>query len=282
MVNKSFSIYSSKGEAITDTHDRLILEVGKTHIACINANEHKKTISAFELFNFTENEAADFSRLFAAISSDSKLLNNSYPATIVFINNEWSLMVPVFKFNTEIAADYLNIVYGEDFLSAIHFEHIPVEPGMINVYRVSENLLKILQNNFAKVTLRHTYSNIIKTIVSDIYEYPSQCIYIQFYNTFLIVTVVKDEKLHLIQSFMYETPEDILYYLLNITERFELNREKIILEISGMIDLHFTLYRDLITYFKHVEVQNVQTTRLLIDIKEYPLHYFTPFFNLAL
>ena len=282
MPNKSFSIYSQKEEATTDMYDRLFLEIGKTHIACINTNEHKKVISAFELFNYNESEAADFSKLIGAISLESKLLTRSYPATVVFINNESSLLVPIFKFSAEIAADYLNIMFGEDTLSATHFEHLPIEPGMMNVYRVSENLLKVLHQNFTKVTFRHTYSNIVKTIVSDILSYPSECVYIQFYNTFLIVTVAKDEKLQLIQSFTYEAPEDVLYYLLSITEQFALDREKLILEISGMIDLHYVLYRYLITYFRHVEVQNVHTSKLLIDIKEYPLHYFTPFFNLAL
>ncbi len=282
MSNKSFSIYSSPEGAIADIHDKLLLEVGKTYIACIDTNEHKKTISAFELFSFTENEAADFPKLFSAISSESKLLDKSYPATQVFINNELSLLVPVFKFNTEIAADYLNVIFGEDSFSAMHIDHLPIEPGMMNVYRAPQSLLNFLQLNFKKVTFRHTYSNIIKTIVSDILAYPSECIYIQFYNTFLIVTVAKDEKLQLIQSFMYEAPEDVLYYLLDITERFELNRERLILEISGMIDLHFTLYRNLITYFKNVEVQKVHAPKLLLDIKEFPLHYFTPFFNLAL
>lgn len=282
MPNKSFSIYSPDEDTVSDVHDRLLLEVGKNHIACIDTNEHKKTISAFELFNFTENEAADFSKLFEVVFSDSKILTKSYPATVVFINNELSLLIPIFKFNTDIAADYLNVIFGEDFFSAIHFEHLPIEPGMMNAYRVSDTLSDILNNKFTKVSFRHTYSNIVKTIVSDILSYPSECIYIQFYNTFLIVTVAKDEKLQLIQSFIYEAPEDVLYHLLNITERFALNRERLILEISGMIDLHYTLYRDLIAYFRHVEVQNVHTTKLLPDIKEYPLHYFTPFFNLAL
>lgn len=282
MANKSFSIYRAKEDTAADLDDRLVLEVGKTHIACLTKKEHKKTISAFELFSFTENESTDFSKLFKAISADSKLLTKPYPAAQVFINNDTSLMVPIFKFNTDIASAYLDLIFGDDPFSKIQFEHLPIEPGMMNVYRVREDLLNILQQNLPKVTFKHTWSNVIKTIVSDIYEFPSECIYIQFYNTSLIATVVKDEKLHLIQSYTYGSPDDILYYLLNIAEQFRLNREGIILEISGMIDLHFTLYRDLITYFRHVEVQNVHNSKLLIDIKEYPLHYFTPFFNLAL
>jgi hypothetical protein len=153
---------------------------------------------------------------------------------------------------------------------------------MMNVYRVPEELMTILLQNLTEVTFQHTYSNIVKLAASNISAFPSECIYIQFYNTFIIVTVIKNGKLQIIQSFIHETTEDVLYNLLNISRRFELNIDDLSIQISGMIDLDFTLYKELITYFRHVEVQNVNKSGLLLDIKEYPLHYFTPFFNLSL
>ncbi|HEX8277631.1 MAG TPA: DUF3822 family protein, partial [Segetibacter sp.] len=251
------------------------------HIACIKKKGNKR-ISAFELFNFTENEAADFTSLFKTISADSKLFNKAYSATQVFINNESSMLVPVFNFNTEIAADYLNVIFGEDPFSKVQFEHLPIEPGMMNVFRVPEELTTVLQHNLTQVTFEHTYSNVVKIVASDISAFPSGCIYIQFYNTSIIVTVVKNGKLQIIQSFIYETEEDVIYYLLNLTRLFELNTVDLSIQISGLIDLDLTLYKELIAYFKHVEVQNVNKSALLLDIKEHPLHYFTPFFNLSL
>ncbi|HEX8675808.1 MAG TPA: DUF3822 family protein, partial [Segetibacter sp.] len=159
---------------------------------------------------------------------------------------------------------------------------LPIEPGIVNLYRVSEDLMTILLHSLTKVTFHHTYSNIVKLAASNISAFPAECIYIQFYNTFIIVTVIKNGKLQIIQSFIYETTEDVLYNLLNISMRFELNVDDLSIQISGMIDLDFTLYKELIAYFRHVEVQNVNKSGLLLDIKEYPLHYFTPFFNLSL
>jgi hypothetical protein len=282
MPNKSFSIYNSEEDSVVDADDCLVLEIGRNHVACIKKKVHKKIISDFELFSFTENEAGSLQKLFKSISFESKLLTKEYPATDVFINNELSVLVPVFNFNTTIARDYLNIVFGEDESYKIQFDHLPVEPGMMNAYRVPEDLLSTLHQTLTNTRLKHTYSNIVKTVVSNISSFPSECIYIQFYNTFIIVVVIKEEKLCIIQSFVYETPEDVLYNLLNITERFELDNNGLTVQISGMIDLNYTLYRDLITYFRHVEVQNVVSSSLHLDVKDYPLHYFTPFFNLAL
>ena len=42
MPSKSFSIYSSELDAIADIDDRLVLEVGKTHIACIKKKATKE------------------------------------------------------------------------------------------------------------------------------------------------------------------------------------------------------------------------------------------------
>lgn len=281
MPNKSFSIYRSKESAVADPTDELVLEVAKTHVACIS-KKRNSIISAFELFNYTESEAVDFSKLFSTISADSMLLDKSYATTKVFINNELNVLVPIFKFDQEIASDYLEIMFGEDADYKMQFEHLPIEPGIINVYRIGEQVLNVLEANLANVTFKHTCSNIIKTVISDISVFPAEFIYVQFYNTFIILTVLKDGKLQLIQSFVYEAPEDVLYYLLNITQQFKLSSENLVLQISGMIDLNFTLYRDLITYYAKVEVQNVDTLKSLPEIKEYPLHYFTPFFNLAL
>lgn len=282
MANKSFSIYNEQENDLEDPDNRLIMEVGKNHLAFIKKKEHKKVITAFELFNFTDKEAADLSKLFTVISLESKLFNKSFSGLHVFINHELSILVPVFKFNIEIAAHYLNVIFGEDQFSKIQYEHLPVEPGMMNVYRVSDDLLKTLNGSFKNITLKHTYSNIVKTVLSDIFSFPPECIYIQFYNTFIIVAVIKYEELQMVQTFIYEAPEDVLYSLLNLVERFELNRNSLIVQISGMIDLNYTLYRDLITYFRHVEVHNVHASSLNIDINEFPLHYFTPFFNLAI
>lgn len=280
MPNKSFSIYNPENSA-ADTAESLVLEVAKTHLACVVRSKNRH-VSAFELFSYTENEAANFPALFTAIVANSKILDKSFSSSEIFINTEFSLLVPIFHFNREIAPDYLDVIFGEDAGSQIQFEHLPAEPGMINVYRIEEQRLNVLSANFQNITFKNTWSNIIKTVVSDTFSLPAQFVYAQFYNTFIIVTVVRDGKLQLIQSLEYEVPEDVLYNLLNISERFELNNHHLTLQISGMIDLNFTMYRELITYFRNVEVWNTKTTKVDADIKEFPLHYFTPFFNLAL
>ncbi|MCW3106286.1 MAG: hypothetical protein JWQ09_792 [Segetibacter sp.] len=283
MPNKSFSIYNSDDFTVEEG-DQLVVEIATSHLACVvtKEKENKRAITAYELFSFNEDEAANFSILFQNISAESKILNKRLSSSSIYFNNEVCIPVPIFKFNKEISEEYLNVVFGEDPFSKIQFEHLPIEPGIMNVFRINEDRFNYLNENFGKVTYHHTYSNIIRRVAYKSFVYPSEFISIQFYNTFMIVIVLKEGNFHLIQSFTYETPEDVLYYLLNITQQLELFSEKLTLQISGMIDLDFQLYRELIKYFKNVMVQNVKSSGLSLNINEHPLHYFTPYFNLAL
>ncbi|MDB5246552.1 MAG: hypothetical protein JWQ40_946 [Segetibacter sp.] len=282
MPNKSFSFYPSTQESSVDTFDELVIELGKSFIAVMLVKGSKKSVAAFELFTFDEEETTDFKKLFSEVLLSSKVLeNHSLPAK-VYINNNVTLLVPVFKFNKEIAADYLDVVFGEDRLSAIQFEHIPVEPGMMNVYRIAEDWFTVLNTYFPKTSFKHSWSNTIRTLTDASNDFPGAFISVQFYNTSITVVAMKDKQLHLIQSFVYENPEDVLYYLLNITERLELDGDQLQLQISGMIDLDFKLYRELVKYFKNVTVENTDRSKVLPDTGEHPLHYFTPFFNLAI
>lgn len=281
MPNKSFSIYSSDDLTVED-NGQLVIEIAKSHMAFIVRKENKRSIAACEIFTFNEDEGYNLNELFANVSLQSKLISTQTPSASIYINNELCIPVPIFKFNKEIAAEYLNAVFGEDHFSKIQFEHLPVEPGIMNVYRVNEDHFSFLNQQFKKVSFHHVYSNIIRRLANITSGLPAQLITIQFYSTFMIVVVMKDGNLHLIQSFVYETPEDVLYYLLNITNQFQLYDASLTLQISGMIGLDFKLYRELITYFKEVIVENVNESDLLLNTGEHQLHYFTPFFNLAL
>jgi hypothetical protein len=281
MPNKSFSIYSADDFTV-DEGDQLVIEIAKTHIACLARKGNKKLITGCELFDFSEEEGQDLETLLGKVTQQSKIINTNFASINVFINNQFCIPVPIFKFNREIALEYLNLAFGTDFYAAIQFEHLPVEPGIMNVYRVDRGWYDVLRRQFRKSNIRHTYSTIIRTHLNKKETLSEEFLTVHFYNAFIIVVVLKYGVLHLIQTFAYETPEDVLYHLLNVSTQFGLYKETVTVQISGMIDKHFVLYRELITYFKKVKVEYVDEGHLLLNTGDYPLHYFTPYLNLAL
>ncbi|HEX8357189.1 MAG TPA: DUF3822 family protein [Segetibacter sp.] len=281
MPNKTFSIYSSKEHLQGEAGSQLLVEVGRQHLALLLLQQNLKIVEAFELFNFGADELRDFALLFASISKSSVLLGKSYYKAEVFFNNEVSLLVPIFKFNKEIAADYLNVVFGEDPTSQILFEHLPLESGMMNTFRVDTACHQVLTTALPNATFRHSWSKIIRLLEARSTTSAAELITVFFYEKRMTVVVSKDQKLHLIQSLIYATAEDVTYHLLNIKERLQLGAG-LTIQVSGIINKDEDIYRQLTEYFEHVTIANADTTNVALDISQHPSHYFTPFFNLAL
>jgi len=280
MVNKSFSIYSEEADLKSGAEQQVIVEVGKSHLVSFTYDTNNATVTAFESFDFKEENSKDFQKLFATILTQSKVLSGNVQSVKVFINNEFCLPVPTFKFNKDIATDYLNIAFGSTHSTVVKYDHLAITPDIINIYKVAEDCHNTLTKYFSKISFQHTYSSIIRHVTALTAHSPG-VLSVFFYNTHINVVVMKEEKFCLVQSIEYETGEDVVYFLLNLAERLGLNKDQLTVMVTGMINLDFTLYRELIKYFNNVQVDNSIPIKTAFTINDYPSHYFNPFFKLA-
>jgi hypothetical protein len=281
MSTKAFGIYTSGTEISIKNDDELVIEISSSHFACMVKSGAKNLISAFELFTYSPNETLDFENLFSGILVPSELLNKSYLNTIVYINNESALPVPAARFNKEIATDYLNIIFGEDTGTQKQYEHVSIEPDLMNVFRIPEDWLATLHHHLAMGEVHHSYTKIIKGAFENALDTSSPVIKVQFYPSHVVAVLLKGRLLQFIQSFIHQSTDDLLYYLLNITQRFDLHTSDLTLHVSGIINLQADVYGQLKKYFRNTIVEDPDLNTLLIDIGHHPRHYFTPFFNLS-
>jgi len=279
MSTMAFGIYSSEGNKAITNNDSLIIEIGYSHFACL-VKGSDKMIAAFELYTFNKEEMLDFKNLFSEVLAKSELLNKTYADTKLYINNEFALPVPSSKFDKEITHDYLNVVFGEDESSIQQFDEVSVEPGLMNAFRFPQEWLNVVHQYIKPVSIQHSYTPIIRSLITTASDV--SVIEVQFYPAYIIAVVMKEGTLQLIQTFMYQSAEDILYYLLSISQQLNINTPDLTIYASGMIDLQSALHSQLVKYFKNIVVQDVDKSQSGIDISKYPPHYFTPFFNLAL
>ena len=99
----------------------------------------------------------------------------------------------------------------------------------------------------------------------------------------MLVVLIKDGKLFLIQSYTYQTADDVLYYLLNIAEQFQLSITETQVEVSGILDTKSHEFDYVEKLFKQISFSDLKEDNLFRNyIGEYPPHYFTPFINLTL
>jgi hypothetical protein len=279
MLNKSFSFYGSSGSYDASDAAQLVVEVGRNHLACMVRSSGDVHITAFELYTFSEEDTTDFDGLIANVVNSSGILNKTFTGTNIYINNECAVLVPLSKFSKDIANDYMRLAFGEDASSIAFYDQVKFGTGVMNVYRVPQHWIDVLAKNLSNAVVKHSYSKILDTIAAG--TITNEAIYAQFYSSYIIVCCYKDGLLSLVQSYEYQSPEDVLYDLLNISRQLSFTGTDLTLHVSGMIDLKSTLYDELRKYFENVEVDVMDESLLAVDVHEHPAHYFTPFFKLA-
>jgi hypothetical protein len=98
-----------------------------------------------------------------------------------------------------------------------------------------------------------------------------------------LVAVFKDKAIQILQSYNYQTPDDVSYYLLSICNRFQISQEKVVLIVSGLLDEQSRLYQELLKYFLHVQWDRLPDgVRLDSVFSQFPSHYFSPLLKMAL
>ena len=93
----------------------------------------------------------------------------------------------------------------------------------------------------------------------------------------------ENKKLLLINSFSWQTNEDILYYTLFVCEQLELNPEKFTLTITGEIEKGSVLYQLLSNYVLDINIPlNPSSFSPTLTIGDSPFHHHVILYNLAL
>lgn len=276
MAKKIFDIHST---LVIVSADELLVEIANSHIACLVKSHTNHQIAAVEIFELDAEQ--DWEDAFYEVRTQSKILDRSYTSSKVFINMQEAVLIPVHKFNRELAADCLELIHGKNNTGILQTDLLTPEPNIAISFRVPAELAEMVNRNMLIFTYSHTYSSVIKHLLSIPNE--SGLIVVQFYNSKIIVAIAKQDRLQIVQTFAYTTPEDVIYFLLNSCQQFNIASENVAIEISGMIDIESLLYVEIKKYFQHLTIANVPDVLMAANsLDDYPKHYFTPFYNLAL
>lgn len=281
MVHKRISIYGELGVQSPFNNDQLLLEVSNTHMALLVKLAGKNHAVALEIFDF-DSSVNSWYDIFYHVRLDSKVLDRSYNDTRVYFNLDEALIIPLDKFSANASDAYLTTIYGDNINHVVKYDNINAEPELINLFRIKKDLNDMVNSNLMMVTPRHLYSKLLE----DVFSNPAKIakgnfLKIQFYYHQMLIVLMKDGQLQLIQSYSFQTADDVLYYLLNITQQFGLSPQEIQVEISGLIDIKSQKFEYIQKVFSKISFDTISNENFFRNyIGEYPLHYFSPFLNL--
>lgn len=272
MVQKTFAIHTGlNGTA------RLYMEVGVSQLACWSKDLQTNEVQAFELFEFDPDKAlGNFAEVFRLVKLHSKVLDANYAATTIIWENEECLLVPEKYAYRVPAGDYLDLVYGHA-PGAITAQQ-PVAAANA-VFRAPKSWKDELDKHFPYAKYTHKFQGIFTgNHNGDI----SDGVRVLFYRGHFFLVLYREGRLQLIRRFDYQTPEDVVYHILNTFEQYELLPTETDVYISGLIDLRSALYTELYKYLHNVKIEEYGNEQFHTEaFSEYPYHYFLPFFKTA-
>lgn len=283
MIKPSFDITSSQTNASEWEQGILVLEVSPTFLGCVWYNQTKQKVLGLRHYNIEELGGRSSFDLMEEILTEDDLINSHVSKVVMVYNFIESSLVPEAHFQPDYNRPVLDLMFGDARKGLVLSEKIDLLP-IYNVYRVPAEVHKLFQQKFASSSYWH-YNTLQLAFFQVEQDSPADMLRIRvvFYADRFIVGAFRKGELLILQSFIFQTPEDVSYYLLSVLNAHDVRQDEVILKISGLIDEDSILYTELLKYFEHLVWDALPGT---IDpseiLKEYPGHYFSPLVRMAL
>ncbi|MET0243982.1 MAG: DUF3822 family protein [Flavitalea sp.] len=283
MIRPSFNIVPENANAEEWEQSIMVLEVSPNFLGCVWYNQPKQKLLGLRHYNIEELGGRTCREIMTDILRDDELLNVKVAKVIMVYNYSECSIVPEQHFEPSYNRPMLNMMYGDAEKSLVLSEKIDVLP-VYNVYRIPPEIHKLFQGKYTSSSYWHYY-----TLQLSFYQVERDSpadmprIRVVFYADKFMIGAFRDGEILILQSFIYQTPEDVSYYLLSVLNAHDIKPEDVILKISGLIDEDSILYAELVKYFQHLVWDALPQT---IDpagiLKEFPPHYFSPLVRMAL
>jgi hypothetical protein len=266
MLQKTYSIYSD------DLNDvQLFVETGKNHIACWCKKQNDDKIRAFEFFLCDAYNPENLEELFDNTRLYSRLLTMPVAQTHFFWNNTEVLCLPKEQIDEDFLKANFDLVFGNAVDSKIFSS--PAEQCVV-AWRLDNRLQHTAQQCFRGAAFNHQYLPLLSSMKSE-----DNVLYLFFYPHYFTVTALKANKLQFIQTVNYNTPEDVLYFVLNVCKQYDFEKTVNIF-CGGYIEERSKLYEVLYQYLEGLQLIKPDTSVFTSDeFKEYASHYFLPYIN---
>lgn len=257
--------------------DQLVLVLSHDELVCMKALPGQR-VHAFELFRLPQGETG-WEQYFQQLLSESQLLNTANRHTHCWFNLPEALLVPADRCTGVAAEDYLNLVYGEAEKQDIRQED--TGRGITIAYRIPRSLHEMIQHHSVLYQPHHIYSSLVKELPEQ-NEHAEHHLKVQVFHSHIIAVVWKEGALQLVQSYRFNTQNDILYHIAHLASQFIFDAAISQLSISGYIENGNELHQHLQPLFGLISFDTEETQGIFQTITDQPLHYYTAYQKLIL
>jgi hypothetical protein len=260
---------------------QLLMEVGDKTFSYVVYNKQQQQVQGFRQYALDFIPGKTALEALQDIFTADDLLQNRFREAFIVYNYSDSNLLPEKHFHIELNKPVTELVYGNAKKGLLLNEKV-AGWNLYNVYRIPREVHSLLQKKFAAGKYWHYYTLLLSvTKPEEVAE--GNVIRVVVSAEQFVAAVFKQGKLQLLQTYAYQTPEDVSYHLLSICQHFSLNQEELVLNISGLIDEQSNLYQELLKYFLQLQWESLPgSVHLQESFRQFPQHYFLPTLKMAL
>ena len=260
---------------------RLLVEVSPTAFTYVLLNQRNMSPLVVKYFQLEPGKDHPLAETLREIMEGDPLLRRPVKETLLVYNFPESSLIPEPVFTMDTNREIIDTLHGNLQKGLILTEKIPWWE-LFNVYRISQELHHLLQQNFSAGKYWHYYSLMLKSFKMFDSTESVDSIKVIFYSDKMVALVIRDGKVHLVQTFLYHDAKDVAYYLLNICQQFRLDQDSVRLLVGGLIDKQSSLSTELHKYFLRIDFEGIdESIKVTDELKELPLHYFSSILKMA-
>lgn len=253
----------------------LICEAGSDGFSYVIKNEESNEFVALAVYHFSSHYASENSSpVLKEIFKNENLLSEHFKKVFIIYSYPESVLIPFEMYDSQKNSSILNMIHGDFTENDAEQSDVIVDIKAYNVYRIPSQLKNEIESQFPSAECLHQYSALAKNLSAD-----GNRLSVIFYPNKIVLSLRKDGKLLLVNSFLYKTAEDVSYILLNASQQFEM--ENVMVEASGLVEENSGLYKEIYKYFEHVSFATMPAGINMPDgVAIYPPHFFSHFFTI--
>jgi hypothetical protein len=232
-----------------------------------------------------EKEFDDFSKASQLLSGQLKWLSNPFNKIRVVINQGKSTLVPDALFNEKEQQQIFefNVAGGPFPANQLRNDHLK-SLNAHSIYHVRGPMGDILGSHFSDAEVFHHSTSVIQALFMKYMNRENKnALFVNSGASRIDMMRIVDKKLEYYNSFIYNTAEDYMYYLIFVVEQLNLNPETLELVMMGEIEKHSKLSELAHKYIRNIKfLARNEDFRYSFVFDQLPDHYYFNLLNASL
>ena len=185
-------------------------------------------------------------------------LSNVVKVTLV-LNNKLSVLIPNDLYEENNCLDYLKFnsrLITNDTASSDYVEELDTH----NIYIAYGNITNYLIEKFGSFEYFHYSTVLLKKLYSETLKDEKLRFYVNINKSYLNIIIFDGRKLDYINTFEYETREDILYFILFVMEQNKMVNDETKINLVVKKEFLEENYSYLSKFIKNIDIKNIEFT----------------------